>query len=126
MATPSRSVHEAQSGVSAEHVEHGFVLKLVTGKMFPVPCLQCQTTGKCSMHLFTVSDKQIGYNAEPTCPVRSGCQASVQIVIIEIAENWKTDATAPERLSSATGGVALQAGTADRHKPAEMLTDGNR
>lgn len=58
-------------------------------------------------------------NKMPTCPVRSGCQASVQILIIEIAGNWKTDAaTAPERLFSAAGDAALQAGTADRLKPA--------
>lgn len=56
-----------------------------------------------------------------TCPVRSGCQASVQIPIIEIAGNWKKDAaTAPERLSSATGDKALQAGTAGTHKPAGL------
>lgn len=60
-------------------------------------------------------------NKTHTCPVRSGCQASVQILIIEIAGNWKTDAaTAPERLSSAAGDAALQARTADRHKPAGM------
>lgn len=53
--------------------------------------------------------------------MRSGCQASVRIPIIEVAGNQKTDAaTAPERLFSAAGDVALQAGTADRLKPAGM------
>lgn len=77
------------------------------------------------MHLFRCHQRAITQTnkcTNCTCPVRSGCQASVQIPIIEIAGNWKKDAaTAPERLSSVTGDKALQAGTAGRHKPAGMV-----
>ncbi|KAK9515482.1 hypothetical protein VZT92_026127 [Zoarces viviparus] len=102
----------------------------VTGKMLP-PCLaynvisQQPANAACTCSAATVSDKQKATHV----PVLSGpgCQASVHNRIIEIAGNWKTDAaTAPERLSSATRGVPLQAGTADGLKPAGMLIRSGR
>ncbi|TNN87721.1 hypothetical protein EYF80_002068 [Liparis tanakae] len=94
---------EPQSAVFAEHV---FVSNAVTGAEMPAMSFP-NNRQKCSIHLFRChSMRRTRRRRYVTCPVRSGCQASVHNLDIEMAGNWKTDAgTAPERLSSATGGV---------------------
>lgn len=52
-----------------------------------------QQPAKCSIHLFRCHSMRRAHRRRyVTCPVRSGCQASVHNLDIEMAGNWKTDA----------------------------------